>query len=395
MSPSAQPPAATPALDGLQVWMVGGAVRDTLLGLPVTDRDWVVIGASAQEMSERGFTPVGKDFPVFLHPQTREEYALARTERKNGHGYKGFLIHASPAVTLEQDLARRDLTINALAAPPGWTGDAAHVIDPHGGLADLRQRRLRHITPAFSEDPVRILRLARFAARLPHFHIASATLALLRQMVSQGEAAHLVPERVWQELSRGLMQTAPHRMIDALHASRALAAALPEIRYQPALLARLQTAARLQAPLPVRYACLAWPAPQAHLTSLATRLRPPADCHDLARLLTRLHPAIAQAHTLPAAALLELLQQADALRRPERFAQLLLAAQCTADEPGTPAELPPWPPARRLLTALAAAQSVPTAAIARQTAATGGPSAIAQAIHAARLQAITQALPAP
>ncbi len=195
----------------MKTYRVGGSVRDELLGLPVKDRDWVVVGATPEQMSAAGYLPVGKDFPVFLHPETREEYALARTERKTARGYKGFAIHTSPEVTLEEDLARRDLTINSIAVHGQWTlgngqNDAENgLIDPYGGRRDLRERVLRHVTDAFREDPVRILRVARFAARFADFRVAPETLQLMREMVEHGEADHLVAERVWQELSRGLM----------------------------------------------------------------------------------------------------------------------------------------------------------------------------------------------
>ena len=398
---------ATP-LPPLRTYMVGGAVRDRLLGLPVHDRDWVVVGATPEDMAARGFVPVGKDFPVFLHPQTREEYALARTERKSAPGYRGFAVQASPAVTLEEDLARRDLTINAIAAPANWAGDEAALIDPFGGLRDLRAGVLRHVTDAFREDPVRILRLARFAARFHAFSIAPETQALLRSMVQAGEAAHLVPERVWQELARGLMQPRPSCMLHVLHSCGALAAALPElaasyITHGPRLERALDEAARLNAPLPARYACLTADIAPAALAGLHERLRPPADCQALADLLVRQRPAMEASSALPAAALVDLLQAGDALRRPARFEQALLACECvaraeqgkqggkdgkeTAQKPGGPAA--PWPPRQRLLAALAAAQSVDAAAIARQAAASGARGAqIGQALRAARVQAV-------
>ena len=395
---------ATP-LPPLRTYMVGGAVRDRLLGLPVHDRDWVVVGATPEDMAARGFVPVGKDFPVFLHPQTREEYALARTERKSAPGYRGFAVQASPAVTLEEDLARRDLTINAIAAPANWAGDEAALIDPFGGLRDLRAGVLRHVTDAFREDPVRILRLARFAARFHAFSIAPETQALLRSMVQAGEAAHLVPERVWQELARGLMQPRPSRMLHVLHSCGALAAALPElaasyITHGPRLERALDEAARLNAPLPARYACLTADIAPAALAGLHERLRPPADCQALADLLTRQRPAIEASAALPAAALVDLLQAGDALRRPARFEQALLACECVARaeqggkeagcKPGGPApSAAPWPPRQRLLAALAAAQSVDAAAIARQAAASGARGVqIGQALRAARVQVV-------
>lgn len=220
----------------MKTYLVGGALRDRLLGRPVSDHDWLVVGATPEEMAARGYLPVGRDFPVFLHPQTREEYALARTERKSAPGYRGFTVHASPDVTLEQDLARRDLTVNAIALPAEFVGtdgrfepDAGKLADPFHGRRDLEQKLLRHVTDAFREDPVRILRVARFAARFDDFSVAPETMALMREMVQAGEADALVPERVWQELSRGLMETRPSRMFEVLRACGALAVLLPEV----------------------------------------------------------------------------------------------------------------------------------------------------------------------
>ena len=263
----------------MQIYLVGGAVRDALLGLPVKDRDWVVVGATPEAMSAQGFVPVGRDFPVFLHPQTHEEYALARTERKTARGYRGFAIQASPEVTLEDDLARRDLTINSIAANASndWpTGQFdlknTPLIDPFNGQQDIASRVFRHVTPAFREDPVRILRVARLAARFIDFSIAPETLALMHHMVQDGEVDHLVPERVWQELSRGLMEAQPSRLFDVLRACGALQRLLPEVdrlwgvpqsaEHHPEidtgvhLMMVLDMAARLNAPLPVRFACL-------------------------------------------------------------------------------------------------------------------------------------------
>ncbi|MBV8250568.1 MAG: multifunctional CCA tRNA nucleotidyl transferase/2'3'-cyclic phosphodiesterase/2'nucleotidase/phosphatase, partial [Comamonas sp.] len=211
-----------------KVYKVGGAVRDQLLGLPVNDTDWVVVGATPEQMTARGFVPVGRDFPVFLHPSTHEEYALARTERKQGMGYRGFVVHTAADVTLEEDLARRDLTINAIAGPADWS-QAGELIDPFNGQQDLRDRVLRHVTDAFREDPVRILRLARFAARFTDFTVAPETLQLMREMVAAGEVDALVPERVWQEISRGLMEAQPSRMFGILRECGALAVLLPEL----------------------------------------------------------------------------------------------------------------------------------------------------------------------
>ncbi|RRD56611.1 multifunctional CCA tRNA nucleotidyl transferase/2'3'-cyclic phosphodiesterase/2'nucleotidase/phosphatase [Comamonadaceae bacterium OH2545_COT-014] len=444
----------------MQIYMVGGAVRDRLLGLPVQDRDWVVVGATPEDMVARGFVPVGKDFPVFLHPQTHEEYALARTERKSGRGYKGFTVLASPDVTLEEDLARRDLTINSIAAQADWDCPeglkcvdlSSGLIDPFDGVRDLRAGVLRHVTGAFREDPVRILRLARFAARFHHFRIAPETQSLLREMVADGEAAHLVAERVWQELSRGLMQARPSRMLEVLHACGALAVVLPEVaalapwvQAGRRLLRTLDVAAALQAPLAVRYACLMlapaqarlpvqaeaasgvgladgidsgavaappalpassapMPPDTAWLAAASARLRVPADCQALAELVAREHRAIHGSGALTPAGLVALLERCDAFRRPARFADALLACECDAhgravgevEEVGASGgeQAPhfphlPYPPRGRLLGALAVAQAVDTAAVARQAAAQGarGPQ-IGQAIAAARAQAV-------
>jgi tRNA nucleotidyltransferase (CCA-adding enzyme) len=320
----------------MQIYCVGGAVRDELLGRPVTDRDWVVTGATPEQMAALGFRPVGRDFPVFLHPDTHEEYALARTERKTARGYRGFQIHSSPEVTLEDDLRRRDLTINAIAR----TADGA-LIDPWGGQDDLRARRLRHVSDAFAEDPVRILRLARFAARLPDFSVAPETLALARQMVDEGEVDALVPERVWQELSRGLMEPQPSRMFQVLRDCGALARLLPE----PAEidLATLDAAARCGEALDIRYA-LAIAPPGAPKVARARneRLRVPATCADLALLLAEQGAdpspdAPSPDAPLPdgdATRLLQHLEALDALRRPARALALVRARSHRAGSGG-------------------------------------------------------------
>ncbi|MEZ5614562.1 MAG: multifunctional CCA addition/repair protein [Rhodocyclaceae bacterium] len=398
----------------MKTYVVGGAVRDRLLGLPVEDRDHVVVGATPEDMRARGFKPVGRDFPVFLHPDTHEEYALARTERKTAPGYKGFVFHAAPDVTLEEDLARRDLTINAIAED-----EAGALVDPFGGQADLAARVLRHVGPAFAEDPVRVLRVARFAARLPDFQVAADTLALMRRMADNGEVDHLVPERVWQELSRGLMAARPSRMIAVLHESGALARILPELERlfgvpQPAehhpevdtgahvLLAIDQAAAR-HFPLPVRWAVLLhdlgkgatppaqWPQHHGHeaagaalAEAVSERLRAPADCRDLAVLAAREHGIIHRAAALRPATLVTLLERADALRRPERFGQLLDACEC--DYRGRPGrEARPWPAGDLLRRALAAVQAVDAGAIA---AAADDRARIPQRIHEARVAAV-------
>ncbi|MDA8108982.1 MAG: multifunctional CCA tRNA nucleotidyl transferase/2'3'-cyclic phosphodiesterase/2'nucleotidase/phosphatase, partial [Betaproteobacteria bacterium] len=320
----------------MKAYIVGGAVRDELLGLPVADRDWVVVGATPEEMVARGYKPVGRDFPVFLHPQTREEYALARTERKSGRGYKGFTVHSAPDVTLEQDLARRDLTINAMAR-----NEAGRLIDPFGGERDLRAGVLRHVSEAFVEDPVRVLRVARFAARYG-YRIAPETLALMRRMVASGEMQFLVAERVWQELARGLMEKDPARMLEALEQCGALGPLLPELAHafaapQPRerLFAALGRAAQEEAPLPVRFALLGWMAVEEcepRLEALAARLRLPNEVRELALLACRSRAALAEAPRAGPHALLETLKRADAFRRPERFAELLRTARLA--EPG-------------------------------------------------------------
>jgi tRNA nucleotidyltransferase (CCA-adding enzyme) len=350
----------------MQVYEVGGAVRDALLGRPAGDRDWVVVGATPQQMLAAGFQPVGRDFPVFLHPVTREEYALARTERKAGRGYHGFVFQADPAVTLEQDLARRDLTINAIARAPDGT-----LIDPFGGQADLRARVLRHVSPAFAEDPVRLLRLARFAARFHDFTVAPETEALLRRLVEEGEVDALVPERVWQELSRGLMEARPARMFEVLERCGALARLLPELGpAAPAL-----PAWGPEAGLAVRWAGLlraAGVAPAA-AEAVAARLRLPAAVRELARLALHEGDAVAGAAALAPGPVLALLERCDALRRPERFAELL---QVVPDG------------GAGLAQALAAARAVDTAAIAAGR--PPGPE-VGAAIRAARVQAVARA----
>src|SRR5258706_3253420 len=304
----------------MNIYAVGGAVRDELLGLPVSDRDYVVVGATPAEMVKLGYKPVGRDFPVFLHPKSKEEYALARTERKTARGYHGFEFHAAPDVTLEEDLARRDLTINAIARD-----DAGNLIDPFGGAADLRARVLRHVGPAFAEDPVRILRVARFAARFG-FAIAPATLQQMRAMVAHGEADALVAERVWQELARGLMERRPSRMFEVLAECGAAAVVLPELAglvASPAgarRLAALDAAAARGLNLAARFALIAMHAKERAIEILCERLRVPQDCRELALLAARYCADVRKADKLPVDTLLWLLQAADALRRHERFA---------------------------------------------------------------------------
>ena len=372
----------------MRIFRVGGAVRDALLGRPVQDVDWVVVGATPEQMIAAGYLPVGKDFPVFLHPETREEYALARTERKTGRGYHGFAFHAAPSVTLEEDLARRDLTINAIAQAP----DGA-LVDPYGGQRDLRARVLRHVTDAFREDPVRILRVARFAARFADFSLAPQTLELLRGMVDHGEADHLVPERVWQELARGLMEDAPSRMFEVLRACGALQRVLPGLQAGPHEMAVLDTAARCAAPLPVRFAGLAGgfgPEGLEQLQALCARLRVPNDCRELAEVVLRERPHLHAAAGLDAAGVVRLLERCDAFRKPDRFAQVLLACACDAwaREGGTAGD---YPPRELLQRALAAARAVDTGEVARAARAQGlQGEAIGERIHQARVHAVAR-----
>jgi len=346
----------------VDIYLVGGAVRDSLLGRPVAERDWVVVGATPEELQAQGFTPVGRDFPVFLHPHTREEHALARLERKTGPGYRGFVTEFAPDVTLEQDLARRDLTINAMAQATD-----GHLIDPHGGRADLERRVLRHVSPAFVEDPVRILRIARFLARFAHlgFSVAAETLELMRQMSASGELDALVPERVWRELERLLGEPTPRAGIELLRECGALRIVLPELdalfgvpqspKWHPEVdtgehvLLALQVAAGRAAPVSVRFAVLMhdlgkaltprseWPKHIAHeargvpaIESLCQRLRVPQEHRDLALLASRFHTHVHRGLELRATTLLEVLESADAFRRPGRFAELLEVCECDA-----------------------------------------------------------------
>ncbi len=398
----------------MKSYVVGGAVRDELLGLPVVDRDHVVVGATPEELLAAGFKPVGRDFPVFLHPRTHEEYALARTERKTAPGYHGFVFHAAPEVTLEQDLGRRDLTINAIARD-----EHGVLTDPYGGQADLERRLLRHVSPAFAEDPLRILRVARFAARFADFTVAPETIALMRAMVVAGEVDHLVAERVWQELATGLMEKQPSRMLEVLRQAGALARLLPELDglfgvpqradYHPEIdcgihiMMVVDMAARLELPLPARFAALthdlgkaATPVAMlprhvgheassvALLDPLCQRLRVPADCRDLARLVAMFHSDIHKVETLTAATIVKLFERCDAWRRPQRFAELLSA--CEADFRGRlgRTELP-YPQRQRWLAALAATRAVDAGAIAQACA---DPGQIAARVHQARVAAV-------
>jgi tRNA nucleotidyltransferase (CCA-adding enzyme) len=406
----------------MKTYLVGGAVRDALMGFAGSDRDWVVVGGTPEALVAQGYQPVGRDFPVFLHPDTHEEYALARTERKTARGYHGFAVHAAPDVTLEEDLARRDLTINAIAQ------DAhGNRTDPFGGERDIAAKVLRHVTEAFREDPVRILRLARFAARFPDFTVAPETMTLMREMVSEGEVDALVSERVWQELSRGLMGAQPSRMLQVLRACGALQRLLPEVdrlygvpqraEYHPEidtgihLEMVLDVSAQTNAPLEVRFACLCHdlgkgttpadvlPRHIGHeqrsekLTrALCTRWRVPVACKELAELVAREHGNIHQSLGFGAEAVLRLLLRCDALRRPERFLLALQACACDArGRLGKADEAYPQQP--RLAALLKAAQSVDSAAVSAQALQEGLQGlAVGARLDAARVAAISSAL---
>jgi tRNA nucleotidyltransferase (CCA-adding enzyme) len=397
-------------------FLVGGAVRDALLGLPVKERDWVVVGATPEDMVAAGYKPVGRDFPVFLHPQTKEEHALARTERKSGRGYHGFTFHTGPEVTLEDDLARRDLTVNAIAQAEDGT-----IVDPHGGRGDLAARRLRHVSPAFAEDPVRILRLARFAARFAPlgFTVAPETLALMRQMVAAGEADHLVAERVWQETERALMQERPGVFFQVLRDCGALARVMPEVDalfgvpqradYHPEVdtgvhtLMCVDAGARMGFALPVRVCALLhdlgkartpraeWPSHRQHeargvplVEQFCERLRVPAEVRDLAVIHTREHLIVHQARELRPATLLELFERVDLFRRPERFERLLEACLCDA-RGRTGFEDCDYPQVPYLREAAAVARAVATSDVARE----GMSGAqVGQALRAARREGL-------
>ncbi|WP_107796080.1 multifunctional CCA addition/repair protein [Nitrosomonas aestuarii] len=370
----------------MKIYLVGGSVRDELLGLPVKDHDYVVVGSTPEEMEQLGYRPVGKDFPVFLHPKTKEQYALARTERKISRGYKGFEVFTTPKVSLQEDLVRRDLTINAIAKDKD-----GNIIDPFNGVADLEAGILRHISPAFSEDPVRILRIARFAARFS-FRIAPETLALMNDMVHNGEVEALVPERVWQEISRGLMEDNPSRMFYMLRECGALSRILPEVdvlfgvpqsaHTHPEIDTGLHTmlaidySATKNYSLPVRFAVLLhdlgkgttppeeWPHHIDHeqrslqiIMDLSERIRIPKESRDLAILVAQLHDKVHQAEALNAKAIADLLQAVDAYRKPDRFGEFLLA--CACDFHGFPGYANrAYPQTRLLHKALAAAQSI-------------------------------------
>ncbi len=406
----------------MKTYVVGGAVRDGLLGLPVQDRDYVVVGATPEDMIAAGYTPVGKDFPVFLHPATHDEYALARTERKTAPGYKGFVFHTDTHVTLEEDLVRRDLTINAMAQD-------AHgvIVDPFGGQQDIRARIFRHVSDAFAEDPVRILRLARFAARFTDFTVAPETNLLMQKMVAAGEVDALVPERVWQELARGLMAAQPSRMFAVLRACGALARLLPELdrlwsvpqpaRYHPEIdtgahvMLVVDYAAQQHYDLPIRVAALLhdlgkgttppdqWPHHHGHeargvelVDQVCQRLKIPNDCRDLALMTAREHGNVGRAAELRAATIGTLLERCDAFRKPQRFIDMLHAAEC--DHRGRPGFVEqPFPQMTALAATLAAAQTVNGGQIAADIVQRfpGEPQRIPEAIRAARVAAVASA----
>jgi tRNA nucleotidyltransferase (CCA-adding enzyme) len=406
--------------DGLRIYLVGGAVRDRLLGRAVGERDFVVVGATPDELLSRGFQQVGKDFPVFLHPQTKDEYALARTERKTAPGYHGFAVHADPDITLEEDLQRRDLTINALAEDPSGV-----LIDPYGGLSDLQARVLRHVSPAFAEDPVRILRLARFAARFDDlgFRVAPETMDLMREMVAAGEVDALVPERVWQELARALCEDRPSRFFEVLRDCGALVRLLPEVdrlwgvpqpeKWHPEVdtgvhvMLVVDMAARLSPDLGVRFAALCHdlgkgttpteilPSHRGHeersvdlLEAICERLRVPVRFRELARITARYHGLVHKVDELRATTILDLLEGDDAFRRPERFHRMLTA--CEADYRGRTGyadrEYPQGETLRRLQAAVAAVDVGAVARAARE------PRLIPEHIRAARVAVLKTAM---
>jgi tRNA nucleotidyltransferase (CCA-adding enzyme) len=406
---------------------VGGAVRDECLGLAVQDRDWVVVGSSPEVMVAAGYLPVGRDFPVFLHPISKEEYALARTERKTARGYAGFAFQADEQVTLEQDLARRDLTINAMAKRQQASArDPELYIDPYGGRQDLRDKLFRHVSAAFVEDPVRILRVARFAARFTDFSVAPETLQLMQQMVNDGEVDALVAERVWQELSKGLMAAQPSRMFAVLREAGALKKLLPELDrlwgvpqtpvHHPEVdtgvhvMMVLDQAARAQASLAVRFACLChdlgkgttppdqWPRHLGHeqrslalLRQVCQRWRVPTECRELAEVVAKEHGHIHRSPALSALALVRLLERCDAFRKPQRFEEVLLACECDA-RGRLGFEAHAYAAAPLLRQVLRLTQGVDTAQIAAQAAAQGlQGEKIAAAIQAARAQVLRQA----
>lgn len=407
----------------MKTYIVGGAVRDELLGVPVKDRDYVVVGATPEEMIAQGYTPVGKDFPVFLHPVTHAEYALARTERKTEPGYKGFVFHTDAGVTLEEDLIRRDLTINAMAKDESGT-----IVDLFNGQQDIEQRIFRHVSPAFAEDPVRILRIARFAARFPQFSVAAETNALMQTMVAAGEVDALVPERVWQELARGLMEVQPSRMFAVLRDCGALQRILPELdvlwgvpqpeQYHPEIdtgvhvMMVIDYAAQTKADLPIRCAALLhdlgkgvtppelWPRHHGHemhsvklVDAVCKRLKIQNECRDLALMTAREHGNVGRALELRAKTIVTLFERCDAFRKPRRFIDMLSASEC--DHRGrTGFADKPFPQKAYLQSALNAAQTVNGGEIAEATRLRYPDQAqrIPEAIHEARVHAVAAAI---
>jgi tRNA nucleotidyltransferase (CCA-adding enzyme) len=385
----------------MKVYAVGGAVRDEAMGEPAKDRDWVVVGSSPEEMLRLGYLPVGRDFPVFLHPESKEEYALARCEKKVAPGHQGFAFQADPSVTLEEDLSRRDLTVNAMARELDANGDpTGAVIDPFGGLRDLKGKTFRHVSEAFAEDPLRVLRLARFSSRWPAFSIAPETIALSRSIVASGELATLSAERVWKEVSRGLMAARPSRMIAALIGTGALGAIAPELaRAQPEQIERIgalcDAAAQAQLPLSVRFAAFSGAAEEsaalagAH-AALGERWRVPSECAELAALFSRERALWGRLAEASAGEVAGIVQRSDALRRPERLREALGLAKALASAHGEEALLAAERGERRALAATSAARGVDAGAIARACA--GGSEAIRAAVQAARDEAVRQAL---
>lgn len=402
----------------MQTYIVGGAVRDELLGYPIKDKDYVVVGSTPEQMVAAGFRAVGKDFPVFLHPKTHAEYALARTERKTAKGYKGFVVHASPEITLEQDLARRDLTVNAIAK-----NEAGELVDPFHGLDDIKSKTLRHVSDAFVEDPVRILRIARFSARLADFNIAPETLSLMQQMVEAGEVDALVAERVWQELAKGLMEKKPARMFEVLRLCGALKRIIPELdklwgvpqppQHHPEIdtgvhvMMVIDYAAQQAFSLPVRFAALMHDLGKGttpkeilprhigheergvHLVKdVCKRLRVPNDCKELAVMVAKFHGKLYQTLEMRPSTLLEFLIQLDAIRQPERFNGFLQA--CEADSRGRAGlENCPTPAADLMRKVLGAALSIDAGAIASKQ---SDVEKIKIAIFEARVEAVKRVL---
>ncbi len=398
----------------MEIYQVGGAVRDALLGLPVKDRDFVVVGTTLEQMVALGYRPVGKDFPVFLHPESQEEYALARTERKTAKGYKGFQVFASPDVTLEEDLARRDLTINAIAQAEDGT-----LIDPYHGQADIQNRILRHVSEAFVEDPVRILRAARFAARFTEFTVAPETMRLMQDMVEDGEVDALVPERVWQELAKGLMEAKPSRMFEVLRQCGALKRIMPELdrlwgvpqppQHHPEIdtgvhvMMVVDYAAAQGYSLPVRFSALTHdlgkgatpqdvlPRHIGHeersvhlLKDVCKRLRVPNDCKELAHVVARFHGKVYRVNEMRSATKVQFLQDTDAIRQPERFKEFLRACEC--DFRGrTGYEDKPIPHTEVWLKLLDTVMQVDAGAVARQY---QEPEKIREAVFQARVEAV-------